>query len=878
MTISVQGPDGSTFEFPDGTTQDVVGNAVRRHYGTAAAPPAVSAPANPAAPVADAVPEIDPGDPRFTQQAIEAKQAIRGVPILGPAVAERASAAASALAQPMTGAGSPGETYHDRYTKNLAQEIKAREAYEAAHPVRSTIIQGVGGTVALGGVGGAIPGAARVLGMTGRLASAVPFGALSGAGIGAADAAARGEDPTRGAISGALTGGAGVLGGKAVGKVFDKAAGVFRDRLPNEIPNVAGVNVPVRESVLTGDRGTSREEQRLLAMGQPDAVAADASTNQAMGQAHSNLAAQLDPTGQSPGVTFPHEGGEAAVSDLVSQEQARAAAETARILGARGQTAQLATGFGGAAQPTTIGDVGSTISQRIRDLFTGARQATRAAYDASAQVPAVYNPRYLLRAGDDIRASLDAQPGQVKIKPAVTPHASNALDTINEEISRLGMLTTDQTRGVGNAITPADMEMVRKQLVIQRGMANAAARASGNYEDARAVGRVIDAFDDWQEATARRQGGLLSGNPEDVINAQQAARLAHSWERARFSRRQAGDVVGNFMEKAVGKVPGQEMSPEKILGSLYGKPGGTVPENAVPILTHLRDNVFGANSPEWGAVKRGAMLNLSRVKPGAEPISSADLADRIDNFLENDRHASTLLDPNERAQLQQHADNLRGVEDIMPARGTVAQTIAQLSGRVTGEEASGQQLISQLMGKRGPELARALRQPGALTPEGLGQLKQGIWRSVSEEPEGGKPWEHQKINTQITRLLNNPMARELFTPNELQVMKAIADAHLQLIPVPGTTNPSGTAFMGQHMMKGMTKQLLRMFGLSHGGLPGMVAGHVAGMGWEALARRMEAAQARNLFLGRKPVYAVPGAQRAGATIGQALRLPDQSSQ
>jgi len=73
--------------------------------------------------------------------------------------------------------------------------------------------------------------------MSGRAATAIPMAAGSGAAIGAADALARGEDPAHGAASGALYGAAGVAGGKALGRVWDAARGMWvdRPRIPNTI-------------------------------------------------------------------------------------------------------------------------------------------------------------------------------------------------------------------------------------------------------------------------------------------------------------------------------------------------------------------------------------------------------------------------------------------------------------------------------------------------------------------------------------------------------------------------------------------------------------------------------------------------------------------
>jgi hypothetical protein len=450
------------------------------------------------------------------------------------------------------------------------------------------------------------------------------------------------------------------------------------------------------------------------------------------------------------------------------------------------------------------------------------------------------------------------------------------LNTIDQEIAQL-RFTNDVARGA-RPITPADMEQVRKQLVIQRRLANNAARMSGNWEDARAVGRVINAFDAWEQATATRPGGLLTGDPADVVSTRMAARAAHAAERARFSRQGPGDQVGTFMENVIGKYPGQEMSPQKIVRTLMGTPDNPAAnENAAPILNHLRDNVFGANSPEWGAIKRGVISHMADTPPGGEPVPLTDLADRIERFLGNQRHANAILSPQEQSQLQAHANNLRGAEDIPPAKGTIEQQVAQLSGRLTGQEASGEELMSKLMGKGGPRLVSELR--SQLSPETMAQLKVAIWRRISEAPEGMVPWEAQKSSTQISKFLNMQLASALYSSNELAMMRAVQNAHEQMIPLKRTVNTSGTFYRLSKSLDGLKKQAFQTMGAIHGGVHGYVLGKAADWAKEKIADRMLQAEATRLFRGTQPrVRPSVAPQAAFTTLGQlpALRYRDQS--
>jgi hypothetical protein len=323
------------------------------------------------------------------------------------------------------------------------------------------------------------------------------------------------------------------------------------------------------------------------------------------------------------------------------------------------------------------------------------------------------------------------------------------------------------------------------------------------------------------------------------------------------------------MENVIGKYPGQEMSPDKIVRTLFGTPGGMPPENAVPILNHLRDNVFGANSPEWAAIKRGVVSHLTEARPGAEPLPEVKQAQNIESFLGNPRHADTLFDAVEQARLQQHADNLRAARDEPPAKGTIAQKVAALSGRLTGEEATGEQLISALKRQGGGELALELNR---LMPDRMPAIKEGMFWDVVSAPPGATEWGDQKIANSIAKFVKTDLASKLYTPNELTMLKAIGEARRQLVPIPGTRNVSASAYRGAAMLKGLTRQFLAMLGATHG-LHGYAIGHAAGAGLERIQTARQAARAADLFLGRRVPLTRTGAivpATAGAIVGHAL--------
>lgn len=164
---------------------------------------------------------------------------IEGVPIAGPTLIDWAKQGRAAMQ------GMSPEAVD-------AEFARAKEA----NPITSGAGSVAGAVLPLAGLG-TLPGLGRVLGMTGGLPSQMGFGLVSGAGIGAADTAARGgsaDDIARNAMIGAAGGGllpiatnaigAGVktLLGKNVPKGVDTVGRAMRDDGidPMQLPRLLG--------------------------------------------------------------------------------------------------------------------------------------------------------------------------------------------------------------------------------------------------------------------------------------------------------------------------------------------------------------------------------------------------------------------------------------------------------------------------------------------------------------------------------------------------------------------------------------------------------------------------------------------------------------
>lgn len=883
--ITVEGPDKSSFDFPDGTPEVTITAAMSAHYGGAAAPPA---------PAPAAAPAFDPNDPRFTPHAQSSAAALRGVPILGAGV-EKAGAAVSAAAHPLTGVGSDKSTFAERYVENLASEEAAKADYEAKHQVRSAVEGMIGGTLALGGAGGASPVVAKALGMTGKLVPAAIRGATSGAAIGGTDAALRGEDPGTGTLGGALTGAGGVLAGKAVGKVWDAARGMFREApavAPARTMQVNGVEVPVRESVLTRDPAASEREQTIFHGGAgPDAQAVARThaelTEGAMGRAHGDLAASLDPTGASPEAS-PMAAGEAIASEISGQEAARAAAESARLqaVGAEGQgiRADLNT----SPNPGVVADspraAAETISQhliRARDAVARARDR---AYDALRATPGEFNPAGFQRVSNRIREQLNTGADPVRVTDTLTPHTAEALRDIETNVGQLRFQNDAQTplqrgpdgRPEAPPITAETIDEARKRLISMQRAANDTARRTGDMSDVRGMRRVISAFDDHVARVAQTPGGF-SGDSRELLTRLSGARELHASLKRTFGPQNPQDDVGKAIEKIVGKRGVAPAEMETVAPLLFGNTAEAGGATQTRVARRIVD-LFGADSPQVAALKQGLISHLADAGPGLEPLSHTKVADRIHKFFSSGKGVSlaqTLFSPSERARLLAHANRMRIAADPAPAN-QVEKTVAKWAGRDGGLRASPKTIIDDLLGSTGqkgtaPALVAHLRD--RLSPQAFATLKQGVWSRITEAAEGTIPWKDQKVGNRILNFLNGDgkgMADALFTSTERDAMKQIGEAHIKLLPIEGTTNPSKSGHVIERLARGAAHGILPFIGLHAGGLPGVAVAVAANKGVGKAIDKRAAVTAQRLFYGDQPRAAASTLPQRFGALGGAI--------
>jgi len=132
---------------------------------------------------------------------------LRGMPIAGPTLEAGAQRGAARVRSMITGQPFPEEL------RSVEEHAKAAEE---AHPTAETVGEIGGGLTGYAAAGAAAP---ELMGLTGGMGRMMTMGGLSGGGISAADALARGQNPL---VAGGVGAGAGVAGpvaGRGVGMV-----------------------------------------------------------------------------------------------------------------------------------------------------------------------------------------------------------------------------------------------------------------------------------------------------------------------------------------------------------------------------------------------------------------------------------------------------------------------------------------------------------------------------------------------------------------------------------------------------------------------------------------------------------------------------------
>jgi hypothetical protein len=740
----------------------------------------------------------------------------------------------------------PGSTWEERlgnrYRKSFDIQEGMDKKFAADHPVLDTVAKIGGGVAATIPLAGTTTGA-KILGLTGEtLPLQIRNGVLSGAALGGADAAVRGEDWKTGALTGGAVGGVVPAVAQGVGKVASSVMNKLRPEpvIPQNTVRIGSTDIPLSESQVTGSPAASAEEQILLRGGRGDkalevAQGAQDLQEQRINQAKDEVGATLDPSGNNAATT-PQIAGERVAGELGQAEQARQAVRALQDGSLDFERENIGTGLDPSRQriSTTPDQAGEVVANAARQQATQAtaladqqaellarnREATRlnlaggpiaddahhaaeiisdsaqqaaeaararttAAYNAMRDEPGEFNPAAFNRMGQSIRQRLSAGDNPVHVNPTTTPMAAQALRELDQNISGINRAAPQQTLRLADGrivpaprpITGTTIDEARKNLVIMASDARAASLRTGNQSDVRAMRRVIDAFEG--HVSDAVNAGAFSGNGQRLLQLQNTARGLHSAYRQTFTSQGGGDKVGKVIEEIVGRRGIDPAPTPRVAQVMYGseaKPGGA---QAVQVAQRLR-NIFGENSPQWGAYKQGLFSHVTENAAGRAP---GEIADRINSFL-GDTHSRALaqvaFNPEERLALQQYAQHARSrVPEARAATDKVGQALERIVGE-GGQPATPNGVADTLFGKSGigdqeisAKLAQHVRDThGQNSPE-FSAVRQGMWHSLTQAPGGKLDLNPGKIADRIAEHVNGrgkSTADVLFSPGEKKQM------------------------------------------------------------------------------------------------------------
>lgn len=407
-----------------------------------------------------------------------------------------------------------------------------------------------------------------------------------------------------------------------------------------------------------------------------------------------------------------------------------------------------------------------------------------------------------------------------------------------------------------NTVDLRTMDEARKRLVTMFGDAKSKAISSGDKSDMRAMGKILNEFDNViADALA---SGKFTGDAKLAADLQSAARKSHAEYRQTFSSRGPGDEIGRKVEKILGRYSDTAATAEEIAVMSYGPKSAPGTGASVKVGLRLK-NILGENSPEYAKWKQGAFAHVDD-----ETLSPAKRAGRIDNFL-NTSWAKAILKPDERASMTAYSRSLRGIEPGAKGADDLSKALARITGADGHVPATPGQVADMLYSQAGTKTAKgtsvhlAAHLQKTLKPESWVAVRQGMWEKLTNAGEGKVPFEAQALSQRLHEFLNESgsgLAKVMFTKAEREEMAKLAAVYQKMIPAKGTTNPSGSATIGARIATKALDNLGAMLGFGAGGIPGAVAGHVAQKAGSAIKEARAARDATRLFFGAQPKRAV----------------------
>jgi hypothetical protein len=396
-------------------------------------------------------------------------------------------------------------------------------------------------------------------------------------------------------------------------------------------------------------------------------------------------------------------------------------------------------------------------------------------------------------------------------------------------------------------------------------------------------GRPAFSFAEQADRIDRFLGGT-KGRPlaHAVLSAEDRSAFA---QHARNLRAAEPDRLSDLsdVDKLVARISGRDggvpVSPAETVDLLLGRAGSDKGES-IALIGRLKETL-GAGSREFLGLKQ-ALLDRTLSGNGSKALSNAEKADRLGALLRG-KLAENAYTPNDRRGIEALASSLRGSDPVpLSSLDSVEKVVARISGRDGGLPASGEEVARYLFSpsaakKESIPVLLVHRLKRALSPESFEKLQGGMWEFLTKAPEGHTPFTNAAVAKRVNKFFTGDgkrIAQSLY-PEAVQA-EAIrfAEAVRAHAPIPGTTNPSGTAPMLAKMAGKASHLALPLFGAAHGGLVGAIGGVAVDKALTSATNARAARQTAKLYYGQQPK--VPRAPidprfaKAGMLLGRGI--------
>lgn len=424
-----------------------------------------------------------------------------------------------------------------------------------------------------------------------------------------------------------------------------------------------------------------------------------------------------------------------------------------------------------ASAPLEAADIVTAGVTRAEEMATDARDA---AYDKFSGTPGSFRPQAFTNVTNKVRQKLNDPSDPVILNDKTTPMAMQAIDELGRVLEEPAAAAADPNTKSFTPFTPSRIDDVRKRIGAYSKQANATARATNDYSDVRAMGRVQDAFDETVSDALKRKR-LFDGDGKAVQQAWDDAHAAHSTLRRTFYPQGKGDTVGPIINKIVGQREGQAM-PADAVDAATAAPG-----RPTPVLVGRRlQQIFGKDSPEIGAIKQSLWSKAVDPTPGAPPLDPVTAAKNIEDLRSSDL-ARTHFTPDELARMRQHAIDLRN--SVPPKRAStdvVGKALEKIVG-ANGQPSTPGELSNTLFGRGnalGVKIAQHVKNThGEASPE-FRAIQSGQISSLARVEQGRAGFDPKGIAQDIRDFINGSgrdMADTLYTPDMKRKLSDYAD-------------------------------------------------------------------------------------------------------